>query len=122
MKKIMLIEDDPTMVDLLSMLFQLEGYQAALIDWELGLIESIRSHEPDLLLMDCHLDKMICDGSSGIDYLETIRSDQDLQDLKVIMISGMDLHMKSDNAGADDFLFKPFTPDELMGKIRELLE
>ena len=118
----MLIEDDPTMLDLLRTLFELEGYEAVLIDWELGLIKSLKIHEPDLVLIDVHLEKSIRDGSSGLDYLEVIRSEKILQDLKVIMVSGINFRLRCDIAGADDFLIKPFTPDELMGKIKKLLE
>ena len=118
----MVVEDDKTMLDLLSALFALEGYQVVFVDQEIGLIDSMKYHKPDLVLMDVHLRQGIRNGLNGFDYLERIRSDQELQNKKIVMVSGMDFRLKSSMAGADDFIVKPFMPDELIGKIKNLLE
>jgi len=122
MDKIMLVEDDPTMLDLLTTLFNLEGYEIVLVDQEIGVIESMRSYEPDLIIMDGHLRMAGMKETSGLELLGMIRSDPDLQDKKVLMVSGMDLRIESKEAGADDFIVKPFMIDELISKIKKIME
>lgn len=122
MNKILLVEDDPTMLDLLSTLFKLEGFQVAFINQDIGFIDSIKQQSPDLIVMDVHLRLGGGIEINGFDLVDEVRSDHILRDLKIIMVSGMDLRIQSNEHGADDFILKPFMPDELIGKIKKLLE
>jgi DNA-binding response OmpR family regulator len=113
--KVMLVEDDVTMRAVLRTLLEIEGYQVALtqanqqID---GLIQSIRDEKPDVLLLDVHLRDI-----SGLDVITRIRADSGISGVRVIMTSGMDVKDRCMSAGADDFLLKPYMPDELMQKL-----
>ncbi len=121
-KKIMLVDDNRTMLDLLTSLLNLEGYQVVYVSQEIGFFESVRFHEPDLIVMDVHLRMESSIEINGLDLLEKLRSDPTLKDTKIIMVSGRDMREKSKKAGADDFILKPFMPDELTRKIKTLME
>ncbi len=114
--KIMLIEDDVAMLAVLRTLLELEGYQVA----EAGgkrqiaeIVQAIRDDPPQTILLDVHLQKL-----SGFDILQQIRADPQICHTRVVMSSGMDVADQCLAAGADDFLLKPYMPDELIGKLR----
>jgi len=114
MKKILLAEDDPTMVSLLKMLLGLEGYLAVNITPEnQDIIQLTRDEHPDLILMDAHLGDQ-----NGLEVVRELRKLKDIKRIKVIMTSGMNLKDDCQKAGADDFVLKPYMPDELLKKIR----
>ena len=120
MQKVSLIEDDASMLSLLSTLLGLEGFQVAPLDGGTNLeetLENLRSEKPQLVLLDVHLPAM-----SSFDLLQRMRQDPELKSVQVLMSSGMELTDKCLQAGADDFILKPYMPDELIRKIRTLLE
>jgi len=115
MKKILLAEDDATMVSLLKMLLGLEGYQAVNITAEnQDIIQLTRDELPDLVLLDVHLGDQ-----NGLEVVRELRNLTDLKKIKVIMTSGMNLKEECKKAGADDFVMKPYMPDELLKIIRD---
>ena len=113
--KILVIDDDPTMVALLQTLLELEGYQVvAAVDWE-NLTGVALRENPDLVLMDYYLP-----GIDGRTVLDEFRSNPKFAHLGIIMTSGMDRSDECLDAGADAFLLKPYAPDHLLSTIREL--
>lgn len=114
-KKVMLVEDDPTMVAVLTTLLEIEGYQvSAPVNKTLEeILEEIRSVQPDVILLDVHLRNV-----SGYDVIKLVRDDRGLSEMKVVMTSGMDLKERCLAAGANTFLLKPYMPDELIEKLR----
>ena len=120
MHKILLIEDDATMLSLLGTLLEFEGYQVALLNGEAdaeNILQKLRGEKPRLILLDVHLP-----GVSGFDLMRKMRTDEVLKSTKVIMSSGMDLSLECRQAGADGFILKPYMPEELVEKIRETIE
>jgi DNA-binding response OmpR family regulator len=112
-KKILLAEDDITMVALLKLLLELEGFQVIQPQFEkMDIIQIARKEIPDLILMDVFLGDQ-----NGLDIVTLLREMADLKNIKVIMTSGMNLSMECKAAGADDFVQKPYMPDELLAKI-----
>ena len=116
MPKVMLIEDDPTMINLLGTLLEMEGFDVVKITQFNNVVEDIKAAMPDIVLMDIHLND-----ADGIKFCTSIRGDEHISDLKVIMSSGMDMRHESVQAGADDFLLKPYMPDELINRIKGFL-
>lgn len=113
--KILIVDDEPTIVELLMTLLELEGFSPAVLkDINLSsIISSVRSDPPDFVLIDVNLK-----GVSGLDMAKAIRMDAALAKPKIIMWSGMPLEKECMAAGADSFLMKPFNPDELLTLIR----
>lgn len=114
MPKVLLADDDFTMVTLLKTLLGMEGYQVAtLLDQNGDLIENVRRERPDILLVDVYLGDR-----NGLDIVRQIRAEPDLRDLKIIMASGIDKTEECRAAGANAFLLKPYMPDDLFDLLR----
>lgn len=116
MPKIMLAEDDHTMVTLLTTLLGMEGYDVVALSVNEDVFEAVRSDRPDVLLLDVHLPH-----TNGLDVLDQLRENEETQDLKVVMTSGLNLELECKNHGADDFLLKPYMPDNLLQILKRNL-
>jgi DNA-binding response OmpR family regulator len=117
--KVLLIEDDRTMVSLLRTLLRYEGFEVTLLEQEETLdeiISTIRREQPALILLDVHLRQL-----NGFDLLHDLRADQTLRGIRVLMSSGIDFSTRCLHEGADGFILKPYMPEELTLKIRQTL-
>jgi len=117
--QVLLIEDDPTMLNLLSILMEIEGYLILRLedDSEESIIDTLVRLRPDLVLMDVNLRK-----ANGLEVLKRIRQRDDLKDIHILMSSGMDYRIECNQAGADYFLQKPYMPDELVEVVHRILD
>lgn len=119
MVKVMLVEDDRTMLNLLSILLNMEGYQVIPIFQTMGIpavIEQVHRDTPELVLMDVNMDTI-----NGLDLLSALREDTGLKNLRVLMSSGIDVSEKCIARGADGFILKPYMPDALIQEIKKLV-
>lgn len=117
--KIMLIEDDHTMLTLLRTFLRFEGYEVAAVEYDTDLntlLATIHAEKPAAILMDVNLRQV-----SGLDLLAAVRADARLESVRVIMSSGMDVRDACFKNGADAFLMKPFMPDELIQQLGKVL-
>jgi phosphate regulon transcriptional regulator PhoB len=119
MKRILIIEDDRDIVELVRYNLANEGFQVvAAYDGGTGL-STLKKSPPDLLLLDLMLPKL-----SGLDICREIRKDESLNRLPVLMLTArgeeadrvVGLEM-----GADDYVVKPFSPRELIARVKALL-
>ncbi len=119
MKRVLLIEDDRDIVELVRYNLEREGFQvAAATDGATGLVQ-VRKTPPDMLLLDLMLPKL-----SGLEICRDIRRDQALNRLPILMLTArgeeadrvVGLEM-----GADDYVTKPFSPRELVARVKALL-
>ena len=109
MAKVLLADDDFTMVSLLKTLLDMEGYQVAtLLDQTGNIVDNIRREKPDVLLLDYFLGNC-----NGLDIIKQVRETPDLKDLKIIMVSGINKAEDCIAAGANAFLLKPYMPEDL---------
>jgi len=96
----------------------MEGFQVIdLVSAEEDILEVVRRENPDIVLLDVHLPK-----HNGLDVLRSMRESEDIKQTKVVMTSGMNLKIECMAGGADDFLLKPYMPDELIGMIKRQLD
>lgn len=116
MPSVMLLEDDVTMVTLLKTLLGMEGYQVVALSIDDDVVQSVLEHQPDVLLMDVHLPNV-----NGLEVLDRIREHEETKSLKVIMTSGLNLELECKHHGADDFLLKPYMPDDLLQTLKRHL-
>lgn len=121
MPKVMLVEDDASMLSIIRLLLEIEGFEVVHVDREdfkdvTDILSVIRREQPILILLDVHLHKL-----NGFDLLRNMRTDPDLNGIRVLMSSGMDLTSKCKQEGADGFLLKPYMPDELIATIRQFV-
>jgi DNA-binding response OmpR family regulator len=114
MAKILLAEDDLTMVSLLKTLLNMEGFEVLDLAADADIPSAITREKPDALFMDVHLGDQ-----SGIEILEEIRKDKAFTQLRVVMTSGLDVREECIQRGANAFLLKPFMPDDLIRVLRQ---
>nr|WP_067056250.1 response regulator [Mucilaginibacter sp. L294] len=114
-KKIMIADDDPGIVDAVEMLLEFEGYTVtSTVDGSTVL--DMKDELPDLLLLDIWMS-----GEDGRDICRQLKATQATKNIPVIMVSASrDIEQSAIDAGADDFLAKPFEMDELLAKIAKL--
>jgi len=120
-KKILVVEDDKFLRELISQKLTKEGYAVVeAVDGEKG-IESIKTEEPDLVLLD-----LILPGIDGFEVLAKMKSDPGLAEIPVIILSNLgqkDDIEKGLEMGANDYLIKAhFTPGEIIEKIQVVLK
>lgn len=114
MAKILLAEDDKTMVSLLKTLLTMEGFDVLGLDVNADVPAAVLREKPDALFMDVHLGEQ-----SGMQILQEIRSNKDLENVRVVMTSGLDVREQCIQNGANAFLLKPFMPDDLLRVLRQ---
>ena len=115
--KVLLAEDDVTMVSLLTTLLKMEGFHVVALRADDDVPAAVRSENPDILLMDVHLLHQ-----SGLDILEIIRKSEDTSHTRVVMSSGANVREECINRGANGFLLKPYMPDELITILKQTLK
>ena len=117
MKRVFLAEDDPTMVTLLETLLKLEGFEVVTLDLAADdLLPVLREDIPEALVLDVNLPKQ-----NGMDIVKAMREEDVFKDTHVVMASGMSLGDKCLASGADDFLLKPYMPDDLISILRKYI-
>ena len=114
MAKILLAEDDPTMISLLKTLLKMEGFDVVMLDVNADVPAAVKQEKPDTVLMDVHLG-----GQNGLQILEAIRKDHDLANVRVVMTSGLNMREECLSRGASAFLLKPFMPDDLISVLKQ---
>ncbi len=115
-QSIMVIDDDPEMLQLLRRTFEMEGYDVVLAADGVSGMALLRDRKPDLLILD-----IMMPGPDGYIVLERIRQSYDIP---VIMLTAKRDATSLEKAlalGADDYVKKPFRPLELMARIRTKL-
>ena len=113
MAKVLLAEDDSTMVSLLETLLNMEGFEVLALDVNSDVPSVVQREKPHALFMDVNLG-----GQSGMEILDTIRKQKDLSDVRIVMTSGLNMKDECMSRGADVFLLKPFMPDDLISALR----
>ena len=119
-KKILIVDDEPSIVAPLQFLMERSGYQVTVAGSGEEALEAIDRVHPDLVLLDVMLP-----GLSGFDVCRMIRERGDLADVRVILVTalGRKVNMAKGMAlGADDYIVKPFANKELIAKVKKLLE
>ena len=117
---VLVVDDDPVILKLLEVNFEMEGFTVLVAhDGEEG-IEVARSNQPDVVVSDIMMPK-----TSGLELVVALKGDESTRDIPIILLSA-----KAQNAdvrtgleaGADDYVTKPFEPLDLVDRVNRLLE
>jgi two-component system, OmpR family, response regulator MprA len=114
--KVLIVDDDAHIRASLRRTLAFEGYQVREADDGMGALEAALDELPDLVILDVML--------PGIDGMEVCRRLREVNDVPILMLTareGTSSQVQGLDAGADDYLVKPFVKDELLARIRALL-
>lgn len=119
-KKILIVDDDATMANLLSTVLEFEGFQPLKALSGAEALRMVQEEGPDLVLLDIMMPEM-----DGFEVLGQLRKDPGTEKLPVVMLTARtedrDI-FEGWNRGADEYVTKPFDPQRLVEIIREVLE
>ena len=119
-RKALIVDDDEELVELIRDVFDADGrfdVRVANNGFDAGMM--VKEYKPDIIVLDVMLPDI-----NGKEVCQRVRSDSTLDDVRIICISGMVEADKIDDlkeAGADDFMQKPFEVDSLFARVCELL-
>ncbi|MGE0284571.1 MAG: phosphate regulon transcriptional regulator PhoB [Rhizobiaceae bacterium] len=117
--KVLLVEDDQALAELLEFRFRTEGYQVrSTPDGDEALMLAVED-APDLVVLD-----WMIEGTSGIEVCRRLRRGKDTAHVPIIMLTAReaeDDRVRGLETGADDYLTKPFSPRELMARVAAIM-
>ncbi|MFQ5976043.1 MAG: response regulator [Candidatus Hydrothermarchaeales archaeon] len=120
MAKILLVDDEPVLVDLTKMILEKDGYEVLVAKNGGECLEELEKNRPDLILLD-----IMMPGESGWEVCRKIKEDEKTRDIPVVMFtvrtSKASIEKSLRYAHADAHLGKPFTLDELCSMVRRFL-
>lgn len=117
--KVFLVEDDQSIVSLVQYNLQKEGFNVQTSGNGEEAIKDIKNYEPDLILLDWMLPDL-----SGLDICKSLKKDKKHKNIPIIMLTAKGQEedkVSALNAGADDYITKPFGHAELIARINALL-
>jgi putative nucleotidyltransferase with HDIG domain len=119
-RTILVVDDDRRVVDLLQISLTQNGYRVqTAMTGEEGL-DAVRREAPDLVILDLRLPK-----KSGFEICAALKSSRETAHIPIVMVSAsaeVDSRLQGLMHGADDYLTKPFSPKELLIKVRRIFE
>jgi DNA-binding response OmpR family regulator len=118
-KKILIVDDEPNIVTALEYLLQKNGYEVLLAQDGDAALRQVGKHLPDLVLLDVMMSL-----KSGYEVCQRMRERADWQHIKIVMLSakGREAEVsKGLSLGADLYVTKPFSNQDLIARINELL-
>ena len=117
---ILVVDDEPRNVRILQIQLEARGYTVLTAGDGADALEIIADKPPDLILLDINMPKV-----DGFEVVKRVRADKKTEFIPIIMITALrDTHenrIKAVEAGADDFIEKPFNSFEVMARIKSLL-
>lgn len=119
MNKILIIEDEKDIAELISYNLENEGFKVVCVRTGEDGINRVHSDNPDLILLDIMLP-----GMNGLDVCRTLRADDKTRHISIIMLTAKDEDIDiitGLEVGANDYITKPFSPKVLIARIRALL-
>ena len=117
-KRILCIEDEPEMIDLIRLILSRRGFEVLGAAGGTAGIKAVREQLPDLVLLDLRLPLL-----SGHDVCIRLKSDKRFADIPIILFtaSAGGMAEKARLMDADDYIIKPFDSEELLKKIKKLI-
>ena len=118
MKKILIVDDDPTVQRLVSAILAAEGYDVTISRDGLDAMALLKKEKPDLMVLDIMMPEF-----NGYDVCHAIKFDKALKDLPIIILTQREKELDA-RLGAlmgIEYLQKPVSPKELLTKVAEML-
>jgi CheY-like chemotaxis protein len=119
MARILIAEDEPDIRELVSFTLRFAGHEVTSTANGEEALQQASQVSPDLIIMDVRMPKM-----TGYDACRAMKADITLKDIPVIFLSakGQDSEIQAGmEAGAEEYLLKPFAPDQLVERVKSIL-
>lgn len=117
MKKILVIDDDPDILEAVQLVLSTGGYDSDATTKGDETCQRVRDYNPDLIILD-----VLLSGNDGRKICKTLKADSRTKQIPIIMISAHPTAKDSvKECGADAFVAKPFSVDELLSKVEKLV-
>jgi DNA-binding response OmpR family regulator len=118
--KVVCVEDEPEMIDLISLILGRKGYEVIGAHGGLAAFDVILENEPDIILLDLMMPDM-----DGWEVYQKVKADSELKDIPVVVVTAkaqsidkvLGLHI----AKVEDYISKPFSPQELINSVEQVL-
>jgi two-component system phosphate regulon response regulator PhoB len=117
--KILLVDDETDMLEMMAYTLGADDHQIQTAVTGLDALNKARRFLPDLIVLD-----LMLDGIDGFSVCEILRAQPSTHQVPVLVITalgGQIARLNAFSVGADDFLSKPFSPQELLRRVREIL-
>jgi two-component system, OmpR family, response regulator RpaA len=118
MPKILIVDDDVTITELMKALVKMDGHEPTTVNDSMKAMEVAQSVNPDLITLD-----LMMPGLTGFELCELMHNDPKFANIPIIVVSARDdteSKQKALEAGAMAYITKPFGVDDFIGKIKEL--
>ena len=118
--RVLVADDDELLLKLLEYKLMQQGYAVTCAQDGERALEIARAQKPDLIVLDGMMP-----GMDGLDVLRNLKEDENTRDIPIVMLTARNKEQDivgGLNLGADEYLVKPFMPEELAVRIKRLVE
>ncbi|MBY4676537.1 phosphate regulon transcriptional regulator PhoB [Marinobacterium arenosum] len=118
-KKVLIVDDEAPIREMIAVALEMAGYECVEADSANQAHSLIVDNKPDMVLLD-----WMMPGTSGVEFARRLRKDEMTADIPIIMLTAKgeeDSKIKGLEAGVDDYIIKPFSPRELVARLKAVL-
>jgi two-component system alkaline phosphatase synthesis response regulator PhoP len=118
-QKILVVDDEKALISLVALHMRTAGYEVLMAHDGWSAIDICKRDKPDLVILDLMLPKL-----NGWEVCRRLRQDQETKDVAVVMLSArgeVEDKLRGFDVGADDYVTKPFSPRELVARVKRIL-
>ncbi|MCV6590725.1 MAG: phosphate regulon transcriptional regulator PhoB [Marinobacterium sp.] len=118
-KKVLIVDDEAPIREMIAVALEMAGYECMEAESANQAHALIVDNKPDMVLLD-----WMMPGTNGIDFARRLRKDEMTSDIPIIMLTAKgeeDSKIKGLEAGVDDYITKPFSPRELVARLKAVL-
>ena len=118
-KRILIVDDEPDLLETIQMTMEMEGYQCLVAYDGFRGLERARTEQPDLIILDVMLP-----GLNGYKICRLLKFDEQYKRIPIIMLTAESQEkdrLTGEETGADFYMTKPFAADKLIAKVAEFL-
>ena len=118
MKKILIFDDDKSILEVISIVFEENGYKVEISETSHDIIQKVETFRPDVILMDNWIPNI-----GGVEATRLLKSYEEFRDIPVIYVTANnDIATLALSAQADDYVAKPFNLEDLEEKVAKYMK
>ncbi|MDQ0594520.1 CheY-like chemotaxis protein [Chryseobacterium ginsenosidimutans] len=117
-KKILIFDDDTAILEVITIIFEENGYQVEISETSHDILEKVEQYRPDVILMDNWIPKI-----GGVEATKLLKKHEEFKTIPVIYVTANnDIVALAEEAQADDYVAKPFNLDDLEDKVAKYIQ